>query len=73
MSSHALNSLSAKQLRSAATLRSRIDKLEAQLAALLGGSTPAAATGRRRRFSAATRAKMAAAQRARWAKRKSSK
>jgi hypothetical protein len=72
MSAHALKNLSAKQLRNAAALRARIDKLEAQLAALLGGSA-APAAGRRRRFSAATRAKMAAAQRARWAKRKAGK
>lgn len=71
MSAHALKNLSASQLRQAATLRARIDKLEAQLTTLLGGGS--APAGRRRRFSAATRAKMAAAQRARWAKRKSGK
>jgi hypothetical protein len=51
----------------------RIDQKIAELKALLGGPTeiaaaPAAPTGKRKKFSAATRRKMALAQKARWAK-----
>ena len=71
--------LSAGQLRKAAAVREKIDKLEHQLAILLGSSTVAAEPARkqevgaprkRRRMSAAARAKMAAAAKARWAKAK---
>ncbi|MCL4180211.1 MAG: hypothetical protein KJ072_21020 [Verrucomicrobia bacterium] len=72
----ALN-LSAEQLRRAAALRERIDKLEMQLAAILGpasGSpaTPAAERAarrkRRRKMSKEARAKQALAMKKRWAK-----
>jgi hypothetical protein len=66
--------LSAKTLQRAAKIRSQIDRLELQLAKLLGstagrstsnGSSPAKKRGRRK-MSAASRAKIAAAQRRRW-------
>jgi hypothetical protein len=70
-----LVSLSAGQLRNAAAIREKIDKLERELASLLGGSPAApvaAAVARkgRRPMSAAARAKMAAAAKARWKKAK---
>jgi hypothetical protein len=61
--------LSAKQLRLAAAVRRRIESLENKLARILGGTTDEVVTPRkRRRMSAAGRARIAAAQRARWAK-----
>jgi hypothetical protein len=71
----ALN-LTSKQLRHAASLRERIEALEKELTDVLGVTTEPTvapvpvAKRRKRRFSAATRAKMAAAQQARWASRK---
>jgi hypothetical protein len=76
MPSYNLSNLSARQLRHAANLRERIDALEKELIAILGvpaGPTSVSVTKTKRpkrRFSAATRAKMAAAQQARWAARK---
>jgi hypothetical protein len=75
-----LVNLSAGQLRKAAALRERIEKLEAQLAACLGSPAPAPAVTRtpksagavRRKISAAGRARLAASARARWAKAKAS-
>ncbi|HVV01985.1 MAG TPA: hypothetical protein VHH88_11525 [Verrucomicrobiae bacterium] len=75
-----VNQLSASQLRKAAEIKEKIDLLQRGLNALLGGSggsggsALAAAPGRggRRTMSAAHRAKIAAAARARWAKRKGS-
>ncbi len=62
-------------------LRKQLNGIQNAIAALSGGSTGrrgrrpgTATTGRkRRRFSAATRKKMAAAQKARWAKLKGAK
>ena len=71
-----LFNLSAQQLHHAARLRERIDALEKELTRILGvpaGPTVAPAPvgkRRKRRFSAATRAKMAASMKARWAARK---
>jgi hypothetical protein len=71
--------LSAGQLRKAAAVREKIDKLERQLAVLLGSPAatprpapkePSVAPRKRRRMSTAARAKMAAAAKARWAKAK---
>jgi len=78
MSLNIITNLSARQLRRAAKLRERIDALEKELNRVLDVSTgPTAKVGpvpggkrSKRRFSAATRAKMAAAQQARWAARK---
>ena len=72
--------LTIDQLKRAITIKEQIQKLEADLASVLGGSTPvrasspvqAAAAAKRpgkRVVSAAARAKMAASQRARWAKK----
>jgi len=64
--------LSLKSLEEAVSIRRQIDTLERRLAAMLG-SAPAhstTSTGGRRRISAATRAKLAAAARARWARQK---
>lgn len=69
--------LSSKQLEQAAKLKGRIEKLQGELAQLLGGSarTPSTAAPRKRRskMSAAARAKISAAQKARWAKQKGTK
>jgi hypothetical protein len=72
--------LSSKQLRRAAALRERIDKLEKQLASILGQPSESAATApatepatrprRRRRMSKEARAKQAERMRKRWAKAK---
>jgi len=64
--------LTPQQLRKAANIQEKIQSLQKQLGQLLGGevSTPAQSTevSKKRKFSAATRAKMKAAQKARWAK-----
>lgn len=67
-----ISSLSAAQLRLAATIKEKIVALENELAGLVGASvqTAAGAPARRNKISAAGRAKIAAAQRARWAKQK---
>jgi len=74
-------SWSSDQLRQAADLQEQIQGLREQLNQLLGGEPPAAPaavevtepaagpTKARKKFSAQTRAKMAAAQKARWAAR----
>ena len=60
------------QLRKAADIQEQIESLQEELGQLLGGevSTPAETTEapRKYKFSAAARAKMRAAQKARWAK-----
>jgi hypothetical protein len=63
--------ISLNSLEQALSIRREIDTLENRLAALLGrtiSSHPTIGKGRRRNMSAAARAKIAAAQRARWAK-----
>jgi hypothetical protein len=59
------------QLRKAADIQERIESLQEELGQLLGGevSTPAQTSDapKKRKFSAAARAKMRAAQKARWA------
>jgi hypothetical protein len=67
-----ITELSPKQLRRAATLKEKIESLQADLARLLGGSA-APAPGKpgrrkRRKMSAEARARIAEAQRRRWAK-----
>jgi hypothetical protein len=68
--------LSAEQLRHAADLKEKIADLQNELAKFLGGSiapaAPAAPAGKRK-ISAAGRARIIAAQKARWAKVKSAK
>jgi hypothetical protein len=67
------------QLKVAVTIAERIEKLQAELAGLLGGGSLASipkailapvAKGGKRTMSAEARARIAAAQRARWAKSK---
>src|ERR1700722_2846409 len=70
-----LSNISVHQLKRAVVLREQIEKLEHELTGILGGShAPATVSvngaGGRRKMSAAARAKIGAAQRARWAKHK---
>ncbi len=58
--------LSVRELRRAAALRERIERLEKELTQILGGH--AAAPAKRRKMSTAGRARIAAAARKRWAK-----
>lgn len=74
-----LLSLTAAQLKHAAAIKEKITGLEKELVAILG-SAPAAKTfaakpvkKRKGKMSAAGRAKIAAAQKARWAKIKAAK
>lgn len=70
-----ITSLTAQQLRKAADLIEKIGSLEAQLAAYIGGSSaaPEAAPRKKSKMSAAGRARIIAAQKARWAKVKAAK
>jgi hypothetical protein len=74
-----LLSLTSAQLKRAAAIKDEIDGLESELATILGastsgGKTPAAKLDKKKRgMSAAGRARVAAAQRARWAKIKAAK
>jgi len=64
-----LTALSSEQLRRAAAVKDQIQALTAELHRILGNSSEGASPVRmRRKMSAAARAKIAAAQRARWAK-----
>lgn len=72
---HATN-ISAAQLRKAATIKDKIEMLQGQLSGILGESAPVAVAPikrKRRKMSATARAKIGAAQRARWAKQKAGK
>jgi hypothetical protein len=72
MASNSISNISVRDLKKAVTLRERIEALERRLAAILGESAPVK-LGRppgRRRMSAAARARIAAAQRLRWAKQR---
>jgi hypothetical protein len=74
--SASIASLSAKQLRRAADIKDKIQSLEKELGQILGSSTKPAAPAapkKRRKMSAAGRARIAAAQKARWAKIKAAK
>src|SRR3984893_7162867 len=63
--------LSLTSLEEAVGIRRQIDTLERRLASILGNAPAhSTSTGGRRRISAATRAKLAAAARARWARQK---
>ena len=63
--------ISFKALEEALGIRREIDQLEKRLAAIFGNSAlPSSPSKGRRGMSAATRAKIASAARARWAKRK---
>jgi hypothetical protein len=64
-----LNSLSVAQLREAIAIKEQIEQFETQLASSFGETTtPEIAGKKHRRMSAAGRARMVAAARARWAK-----
>ena len=67
-----LQNLTVKQLRKVVAIKERMEKLEAKLASISDGDAPTAAPvvhrRRRRKMSAAAKARIAAAQRARWAK-----
>lgn len=70
---NSITGLTAKQLRQAADIKERIDALQNQLNALLGGeasATPRATAprGKKRKMSAAGLRNIRAAQQARWAK-----
>ena len=73
--SNLLSSLTTAQLRHAADLKEKIAALTKQLSSLLGASAPVAAKAPKKKggMSAAGRAKVAAAQKARWAKIKAAK
>jgi len=63
--------LTPQQLRRAADIKERIDQLQTELVRVLGASTPAAAVAApqtKRKLSSASRARIAAAARARWAR-----
>ena len=65
-----LSSLSAAQLKRAVAIKEAIEKLEAELAGIAGATpTVVPSSGpKKRAVSAAAKAKMSAAQKARWAK-----
>ena len=68
--------LSAQQLRRAAAIKEQIQSLENELRRIFGSSTKpvaVAAPKKRRKMSAAGRAKISAAAKARWAKVKAAK
>lgn len=70
-----LSNVSVEQLKRAVAVREQIEELERELASILGepyvgGAVSTNGRGGRRKMSPAARAKIAAAQRARWAKQK---
>jgi hypothetical protein len=77
--STSLNYLSVSDLRKAANLKERIEALEKELGQLIGSAPKASASGgtsapsRKGGMSAAGKARIAAAQRIRWAKVKAAK
>jgi hypothetical protein len=74
-----MTNASISDLRRALVLRTRIDAMVAELSSLLGGTKGPRSTSdkkprrKRRRMSAAARAKIAAAQKARWARLRAGK
>ena len=63
-----ISSLSAQQLRRAAAIKEQIDSLEGELGKIFGGNGATAAVAGKRKMSASARARIGAAQKARWAK-----
>jgi hypothetical protein len=63
-----LSNISVRELKKAVSLRVRIEALEQQLAAILGASKPVGSRPGGRTISASGRARIAAAQRLRWAR-----
>jgi len=70
---NSISSLSAQQLRRAAAIKDQIDALENELGKILGGGGATPASNGKRTMSVSARAKIAAAQKARWAKVKGKK
>jgi hypothetical protein len=70
---NALSNISTAQLLRAAKLKEKITKLTKELDSILGDSSIRSMGKRKHKMSAAGRARIAAAQRARWAKIKSVK
>jgi DNA polymerase/3'-5' exonuclease PolX len=76
MAVKSLRDLSVAQLKKAAAIKERIEDLEKELTGLLGipeALTLGGAVRRRRKMSAAARAKISAATKARWAKVRAAK
>jgi len=65
-----ISDLTLQQLRRAATIKEQLDSLAKELRRLLDAAATDEGTGKKRAMSAAARMKIAAAQRARWAKAK---
>src|SRR4051794_7607608 len=63
-----ISNISAEQLRRAATIKDQMDRLQIEMDRLLGSSNSNPAPKGKRTMSAGSRAKIAAAQKARWAK-----
>jgi hypothetical protein len=71
MQSSPLANVSLQQLKQAIAIREKIDALEKELSRIIGGQASTAKAGappRKRKMSAAARAKISAAAKARWAK-----
>jgi len=75
MLSNAFADLSLQQLKKAVSIREKIESLEKELSRIIGTGTPGAtkAPRKKRRVSAAARAKISAGMKARWATRKGKK
>jgi len=70
-SNNPLDELSLQQLKQAVAVREKIEGLEKELRRIIGGQPSTAKAGaspRKRKMSAAARAKISAAAKARWAK-----
>jgi hypothetical protein len=70
---NSIANLSASQLRRAASIKDQLDTLNVELNRVLGAPNDRTAPARTRTMSAAARRKIAAAQKARWAKVKDGK
>jgi hypothetical protein len=68
-----ITDLTSQQLRRAASIKEKLDGLNKELRSLLDGSEADGAASRKRTMSADVKKKIAAAQRARWAKVKRGK
>jgi|KBSSwiStaDraftv2_1062776.scaffolds.fasta_scaffold298339_2 hypothetical protein len=68
-----LAQLSVKQLKRAIAIRQKIETLQAQLSKLVGAETSMTTPRKRRKLSAAAKAKISAAAKKRWAKFRASK
>src|SRR6266571_543762 len=76
MQTNLLANVSIQQLKEAVTIREKMDGLEKELNRIVGGQSPTArnaAPRRKRRLSAAGRAKLSAMMKARWVNRRKGK